>query len=60
MKKVFFLILLFSAPLIATFIEAGSTSVKIIVHPSNPVSTLKKDASLQFLFEENPFLGDRP
>jgi len=26
----------------ATLIEAGDTSVKIIVHPSNPVSTLKK------------------
>lgn len=42
MKKLFFLILLFGFPFMATLIEAGDTSVKIIVHPSNPVSTLKK------------------
>lgn len=42
MKKLFFLILLFGFPLMATLIEAGDTSIKIIVHPSNPVATLKK------------------
>lgn len=42
MKKLFFLILLFGFPFMATLIEAGDTSVKIIVHPSNPVSMLKK------------------
>ncbi len=52
MKKVFFLILLFWVPLIATFIEAGSTSVKIIVHPSNPVSTLKKEQVSNFFLKK--------
>ncbi|MCG3110465.1 MAG: hypothetical protein MCM46_01465 [Candidatus Manganitrophus sp. SB1] len=42
MKKLFFLVLLFGFPLMATLIEAGDISIKIIVHPSNPVATLKK------------------
>lgn len=41
MKRVFFLILLLAFPSMATLIQAGD-SVKVIVHPSNPISTLKK------------------
>lgn len=52
MKKVLFLILLFGFPFIATLIEAGDTSVKIIVHPSNPVSTLKKSQVSNFFLKK--------
>lgn len=54
MKKKFFLILLIGFPLIATLIEAGDTSVKIIVHPSNPVSTLKKAQVSNYFLKKTP------
>lgn len=52
MKKRFFLILLIGFPLIATFIEAGDPSIKVIIHLSNPVSILKKEEVSNFFLKK--------
>lgn len=52
MKKLSFLILLIGFPFIATLIEAGDLSVKIVVNASNPVSAMKRAQISSFFLKK--------